>query len=189
MTGDAGRSPTRRAGGTVLVVDSDALASAYAEALEEWGYQVHRARDVDDALSRIAAIGVDLVLASSQLASNGGPHLLESLANLANGPSVIILSGSPSERAIGNPGGAVNCGVRRPVALFELREKVDQVLAERRLRSKRNSIFHRLNARVGELERLLRRNGSRDRAGDLPNGPVRRLLREIALWARRAAGR
>lgn len=119
----------------ILVVDDDAdHLSVVSSILEESGYQVERAADAEQALSRVHAFDPALVLTDLRLPGMDGVELLERVREGMEEVEVIVMTGhedmTSAIRAM--RAGAFDYVVK-PIEVESLQELVSRCLRERKL--------------------------------------------------------
>lgn len=119
------------AGASVLLVDDEALARmGIAAALREIGYTVHEARDGEEALEQMAALGpLDLMITDYAMPGMSGTELIEAVRQSRPDLKVIMITGNAAfsfdETACG-----VSAILRKPFRVEELAERMRAVLVE-----------------------------------------------------------
>jgi DNA-binding NtrC family response regulator len=119
----------------VLVVDDDLdHLSVVSAILEESGYQVERAEDAEQALSRVHAFNPALVLTDLRLPGMDGVELLERVKEGMEDVEVIVMTGHEDmTSAIGAMKAGAFDYVVKPIEVEALQDLVSRCLRERRL--------------------------------------------------------
>jgi len=122
----------------ILVVDDDPdHLRVVAAILEESGFEVERANDAEEALSRIHGFEPALVLTDLRLPGMDGVQLLERIREGMEGVEVIVMTGHEDmTSAIGAMRAGAFDYVVKPMDVSTLRNLVDRCLRERELNLK-----------------------------------------------------
>lgn len=131
---------------TVLVVEDDvAMRVSLEEDLKEAGYEVLSACDGIDALDRLAAAKVDVVVTDLRMPGMKGDELLTEVRERDREIPVVIITafGSIDSAVEAIKGGAFHY-ISKPFRMTQLLETIEGAVRERRLRETLNS--HRASA-------------------------------------------
>jgi len=118
-------------GARVLVVDDDrALRHALAAMLQEAGYHVEQAASGPDALARLEAGPVDLMLLDVGLPGMGGLEVLAETRKLSAPPSVVMMTADDTPATLlGAIKGNAYRYIRKPFAPGDIAEVVAEALS------------------------------------------------------------
>ncbi len=119
----------------ILVVDDDPdHLSVVSSILEESGYEIERALDAEQALSRIHGFGPALVLTDLRLPGMDGVELLERIKEAMDSVEVVVMTGHEDmTSAIGAMRAGAFDYVVKPIEVEALQDLVARCLRERRL--------------------------------------------------------
>jgi PAS domain S-box-containing protein len=119
-------------GGTILIVeDEPRVRRLTAHLLRQCGYDVYEAASAENALSKVVAEPVDLVLTDVVLPKMNGFELAAQLSALRCGAKVLFMSGYSEETLRGQAGAMGAILIQKPFAPAALVEKVREILGSR----------------------------------------------------------
>jgi DNA-binding NtrC family response regulator len=116
----------------LIVDDDDTVRASLGDALRMDGLRVSEAADGREALDRLAADAVDLVLSDVRMPGLDGLELLRRLRDRAPAVEVVLMTAydDPSVLAAAARGGARGFLVK-PLDLGNLRDLINQLVADR----------------------------------------------------------
>ena len=128
----SGAETSASAGRILLVEDEDGVRGLVAEMLRDFGWEVDAVSSAEDAMERLEARPVDVVVSDLLMPGLGGRGLARRLAERGDAPPLVLLTGAADgdEALAALPG--VARVVRKPLVAAELREAVAACLASRR---------------------------------------------------------
>jgi response regulator RpfG family c-di-GMP phosphodiesterase len=143
----------------ILVVDDDAaIRQVLCESLADLGYRSSPAADGRQALARIRSGPCDLLISDIDMPGLDGLGLLREVRGLRPELGVILLTGvCDLDTALGAMRLGANDYVTKPFRLEHVRLTVERVLEQVRLRRENREYRERLESRVEERTRELRR--------------------------------
>jgi response regulator RpfG family c-di-GMP phosphodiesterase len=143
----------------ILVVDDDAaIRQVLCESLADLGYRSSAAADGREALARIRSAPCDLLISDIDMPGLDGLGLLREVRGLRPEMGVILLTGvCDLDTALGAMRSGASDYVTKPFRLEHVRLTVERVLEQIRLRRENREYRERLESRVEERTRELRR--------------------------------
>ena len=117
----------------ILIMEDDAyLCRLYSKALRAVGYEVHSARNVQEARDLLAQVRFDVLLCDVYMGSERGTDLLREYSNVlsTNGTQVVMVSGQSQYRDMCERMGA-EFFLEKPVAIGTLVALVDRLTARK----------------------------------------------------------
>ncbi len=112
----------------LIVEDDPVIASAVAEYLAGWGYQVQAVQDFNRVLEEFAAFGPHLVLLDLKLPVLGGFHWCREIRRVSTVPVLFITSASDNITAVTAMGMGADDLIAKPFELSLLAAKIEALL-------------------------------------------------------------
>lgn len=150
----------RTDGYSVLVVDdSEETVELIKRNLEEAGYHVYPAHNVQDALAFLESVAIDLVITDLKMPGQNGIQLIRHVSENYHGVGVLVITGFPSiEGAVESIKIGAEEYLVKPFTDEELFKSVDRVVSKSRPRKRKESGKLRPQnfGIIGESEEMLR---------------------------------